>query len=395
MGAPSNNIVLIVDDEASFVSQLSLFLESRGLSVLGATDADSALRIVRHEPVAVVLADQRMPATKGVDLLDQIRKEKPEVVRVLITGYSDLDVVIEAVNRGAIYRYIPKKILPEEIALAVRQCLDKYRQEAELRRLSRANRRLLRRLAAEENLSAIGIFGHEISRRLEEMVLGLSGYLFRDAGSGDERKVRDDFKFLDLSLRRIRELSDISVAATEGQKKECPLNPLIEKELIRAEKSARLQQKAITFETKLDVHLPGLMGNEENFRRLFKEIIENAVLFGSGKGSPIVVSSSWISESEDPRVEIVIKNRIEVAAAIEPQRFFAPFYTSLGRVEFSDREGLKVGEDYNLTPYFHFGIGLPVARWLASQCGGEVALKSEGDCLAASITLPFLGDEAS
>lgn len=384
-----NGLILIVDDEPTFISQLSLFLKSRDFEVIGATDAESALRIIRHEPVAVVLADQQMPMTKGVDLLEAIRKEKPDIVRVLITGYSDLDVVIAAVNRGSIYRYIPKKILPEEIALAVRQCLEKYRQETELKRLSRANRRLLRRLAAEENLSAIGIFGREISNKLEEVVLGLSGYLFRDAGSGDDKKIRDDFKFLDLSLRRIRELSDISLMGGGDKPKECPLNRLIEKELIRAEKSAHLQKRPVAFETKLDSGLPDLMGKEDNFKRLLKEIIENAALFSSGKG-PIFVSTAWISDREDPRVEITVKNRIIDENPIEPNKFFAPFYTSLGRVKSPDME---IPEGYNLTPYLHFGIGLPMARWLASQYGGELALKPEKDFLTAMITLPYLGAE--
>lgn len=387
-------LVLIVDDEPTFISQLSLFLESRGLKVIGATDAESALRIIRHEAVAVVLADQRMPGTLGVDLLEAIRKEKPDVIRVLITGYSDLDVVIAAVNRGAIYRYIPKKILPEEIALAVRQCLEKYRQEAEIKRLSRANRRLLRKLAAEENLSAIGIFGREISNKLEEVVLGLSGYLFRDAGSGDEKKIRDDFKFLDLSLRRIRELSDISLVAQEGKQSECRINSLIERELIKAERSVHLQKRPVAFETMLNSSLPDLMGKEENFRRLFKEIIENAVLFSSRNGGPIFVSTAWISDLEDPRVEITIKNRVTAGSPIDPTQFFAPFYTSLGRVESPDRQRMEIPEGYNLTPYLHFGIGLPMARWLASQYGGELVLKPEEDFLTASVTLPFSGDES-
>ncbi|MDO8644077.1 MAG: response regulator [bacterium] len=384
-----NSLILLVDDEPTFISQLSLFLTSRGFQVISATDAESALRIIRHEPVAVVLADQQMPTIKGVDLLEAIRKEKPDIVRVLITGYSDLGVVIEAVNRGSIYRYIPKKILPEEIALAVRQCLEKYRQEAEIKRLSKANRRLLRRLAAEENLSAMGIFGREISQKLEEVVLGLSGYLFRDAGSGDNKKIRDDFKFLDLSLRRIRELSDISLASQEGKQSVCQINSLIEKELIRAERSAHLQKRAFTLETKLDSELPDLMGKEENFRRLFKEIIENAVLFSSGNRGPIFVSTASVSDPEDPRMEITIKNKIETGKTIEPRQFFAPFYTSLGRVASPDKEQIEIPEGYNLTPYLHFGIGLPMARWLASQQGGEIVLIPEKDFLTARITLPY------
>ena len=381
--------VLIVDDEPLFVSQLSLFLESRGMKTFGTTDVEAGLRILKHEKIAVILADQKMPGIKGVELLEKVEREHPEVIRVLITGYSDISVVVDAVNRGAIYRYIPKKLLPDEIALVVKQCLQKYHQDQELHRLSQANHRLLRKLSAEENLSVMGIFGHEISQKLEEIILGLSGYLFREAGRGDQKKVTGDFKFLDYSLRRIRELSSMAQNVTQ-EGRVSSVHSVIEKELIALEKKAREANLKVAFETDLDPALASLSAHEKSLRYLFKELFENAALFSTGPTRVISIGSRRIPEEEDPRAEIFISNSWKNDSE-DPQRFLAPFYTSLGRVDSPGEMQTEFSHDYNLTPHFHFGIGLPLARWIAASHGGELLLKASANRLTAAITLPFSG----
>lgn len=391
MNDDKKQTILILDDEPTFVSQISLFLESRGFRVLGAADAAAADRILRHENIAVVLADQRMPGVKGVEFLERVRNDFPEVVRVLITGYSDIGAVIDGVNRGSIYRYIPKKLIPDEIALVVRQCLEKYQQDREMRRLTRANRRLLRRLAAEENLSAMGIFGKEMAKRLEEMILGLSGYLFQEAGKGDRIRLARDFQLLDYSLRRIGGLSSVAGQGGSGGGRPVSLNAVMEKEMMTLEKRAREARQAVLFATELDPAIPPVPGEEAGFRHLFKELLENAVLFSPQDSKEVTVRSRFIPEKDDSRVEIRISNDRSGDPTGDPSQFFVPFYTSLGRVETFEGP-VSLPEDYNLGPHFHFGIGLPLAKWITSRHGGELTLEGEGNRLTASIILPFPGE---
>src|SRR5699024_3303671 len=87
--------------------------------VLTATSATEALEIVEREPVQVVMSDQRMTGLSGVELLGQLHQRRPEIVRVLFTGYSNIDDVIDAINRGQVYRYINKPWKAAELKLFV------------------------------------------------------------------------------------------------------------------------------------------------------------------------------------------------------------------------------------------------------------------------------------
>lgn len=384
----SKEKILIVDDEPGFVSQFDTFLKTKGFHVITALGAEEAEARLRENSVAVILADQRMPGTKGVDLLSQIHKEYPDIVRVLVTGYSDLDAVADAINRGAVYRYISKSSFPEEIAAVVSQCLEKYCQDREVKRLTSANRKLLRMLAAEKNLSAFGIFGKEISKKIEEMVLGLSGYLFGDAGSGDPENLKAKFQFLEASLKRIRDLS--LILDSEVQKNENRnLNLLIAEERGKLLQAARVQGVKVDLICELDSGIPDISVSVVSFSRLVKELLENAVLFNPDKSKKVVVRSYVVPEAEDPRVQIDIVNPSSGLGQDDLKNFFNPFYTTLGNVDFSGSGSIAAPEDYNLGNSHHYGIGLSVAHWLSCRLGGEINMKLGRNEVVATLTMPL------
>jgi response regulator RpfG family c-di-GMP phosphodiesterase len=98
--------LLFVDDEPHIVQSLSLLFDD--YTVLTANSGDEALAILKNTPVDVVVSDQRMPQMTGVELLQKVKQSSPNTVRLLLTGYSDLDAVIDSVNAGEIFRYINK-----------------------------------------------------------------------------------------------------------------------------------------------------------------------------------------------------------------------------------------------------------------------------------------------
>lgn len=116
----AKHVVLAVDDEPNVVKSLQDLLRL-GYHVLGATNANEAMEALRRQPVAVVLADQRMPDTSGIELLCRIRNEHPEVVRLLFTGFADFRVIEGAINQAHVYRYIPKPWDPQELQDAIRE----------------------------------------------------------------------------------------------------------------------------------------------------------------------------------------------------------------------------------------------------------------------------------
>jgi DNA-binding NtrC family response regulator len=101
------NKILFVDDEQFIVNTLRDLFDDE-YQVFTATNPIEALEIVKTNTIKMVVSDQRMPEMLGHQLLREIRKVSPNTVRILLTGYSDLDAIINSVNTGEIFRYINK-----------------------------------------------------------------------------------------------------------------------------------------------------------------------------------------------------------------------------------------------------------------------------------------------
>lgn len=99
--------VLFFDDEANnLVSFKAAFRQH--FTIYTTTDLEVARRVLQQEGIHVVLSDQRMPEISGVDFLAELQRVHPKIMRILITGYSDIDSVIDAINKGRVYSYISK-----------------------------------------------------------------------------------------------------------------------------------------------------------------------------------------------------------------------------------------------------------------------------------------------
>lgn len=126
--------ILIVDDEKRSLESMVRILDDE-FDVHTANTAPEALAILEREWVQVMVCDQRMPDVSGVTLLSQVREQWPEIVRMIISGYTDSDDIISAINEAGIYQFISKPWHPDELRL-------KLRNAVELFELQRQNERL-------------------------------------------------------------------------------------------------------------------------------------------------------------------------------------------------------------------------------------------------------------
>jgi response regulator RpfG family c-di-GMP phosphodiesterase len=117
--------LLIVDDEPHVCDSVADLLR-REFRVLKATSAAEGCRIMQQEEVHIVMSDQRMPQITGVELLTKIKSRFPHAIRMLFTGFADLDSIIAAINQGHVYQFIKKPWQPEELLSAVRQAAVEY-----------------------------------------------------------------------------------------------------------------------------------------------------------------------------------------------------------------------------------------------------------------------------
>ncbi|MBY0424781.1 MAG: response regulator, partial [Cytophagales bacterium] len=117
--------VMFVDDEPINLSTFkAAFREFYTIHL--AKSADEALKILKENKIHVIFADQRMPTTTGIQFFESILDEYPDSIRVLLTGYADVEAVIEAINRGQVYRYIKKPWNEIEIKMTAEKGYELY-----------------------------------------------------------------------------------------------------------------------------------------------------------------------------------------------------------------------------------------------------------------------------
>ena len=160
MSRPTKHCLLIVDDEPNVCDSVHDLLR-REFRVLKAHNAEEGYRLMQEEEVHIVMSDQRMPQISGVELLTRVKSRYPQAIRMLFTGFADLESIVAAINQGHVFQFLKKPWQPEELEAAVRQAaeeFDKLSQAAEEReRLRTLIENLQTRVSAlESELTRIG-----------------------------------------------------------------------------------------------------------------------------------------------------------------------------------------------------------------------------------------------
>ena len=175
--------ILLVDDEQENLDGLSALL-SKEYTVYATTTPRHAIELVREHHIDLVISDQRMPDMLGTELLQYLRDLNPYQVRVLLTGYADLEDLIGCVNQGLLYRYLVKPWIPGDLVNTVRQAFDKIQIEKKVRLQAEALEiEVAERRQAQENLENTlrelketqdALLLQERLRALGEMVAGVA-----------------------------------------------------------------------------------------------------------------------------------------------------------------------------------------------------------------------------
>jgi signal transduction histidine kinase len=179
--------LLVVDDEPLNCDVVAGLLED-DYTVLQATTAEEALRIVAETPLDVIITDQRMPGHSGVDLLERVRSTHPDIVGIVLTAYTDTPAIMAAINRAGAFRFITKPWQAEHLQLAVAEATETVYQRRAIRRLVELLARRNSELAAAmedlqstqgqmlhlERLSTIGRLTAGVSHELRNLLTALT-----------------------------------------------------------------------------------------------------------------------------------------------------------------------------------------------------------------------------
>lgn len=149
--------LLIVDDEVANLRLLER-LFSPTFTCLTASSGVEAMRLIERHDIAIIITDQRMPMMTGLELLKRTAALRPHMVRILLTGYTDVEALVEALNSGLVYMYITKPWNNEDLKIRVNRACEHYMNNKKRQALADANKRLTQRLD-EIKLSVVSALG--------------------------------------------------------------------------------------------------------------------------------------------------------------------------------------------------------------------------------------------
>ena len=131
------NTILIVDDEGNILKTLERLMEDEGYRIFFADSGFKGLEIIKHEDIHLVISDQKMPGMDGIKFLYEVKKTSPDTIRIMLTGFADVNIAIQAINEGEVYRFITKPWNNVELLSTVKQGIEYYDLKMELGRLNK------------------------------------------------------------------------------------------------------------------------------------------------------------------------------------------------------------------------------------------------------------------
>jgi two-component system probable response regulator PhcQ len=170
--------ILYVDDEEQALKYFRMAFEN-DFRVLTASSADAGWALVEaaNPPVGVLVTDQRMPEKTGTELLQRVRRVQPDIVRLLATAYSDLDAAIDAVNSGAIFKYLVKPWDVRELRVTLRRALDYFVLKRERDLLLREKLSTLQHLLVADRVRSLAILAEGLSSQIRNTMTALEAYV--------------------------------------------------------------------------------------------------------------------------------------------------------------------------------------------------------------------------
>lgn len=369
MSSDAQPWIVYVDDDPTNLTVFEATFR-RELRVMTFSSAEAALkRLPELGDVAAVLSDQRMPGMSGVALLERSRELVPEAARMLVTAYSDMQAVIDAVNRGQVSRYFVKPWSREELLAALEDAVRLYVLQAKVRQMETL---LLRneRLATIGQVSA-GI-AHELMNPVSYVTQNLAalreelGALIRHAVDQARVDARVDARVkeavaevprivddLERGVRHIRGVAEGIRDQARGESGDgtCDVAEV-------ADFATRIARVEVRGRARLNVSgAPVRVGiSQVSLCQVLVNLVVNAGHAMEGRDRPGRIEVRWAEEGD--RVRICVEDD---GCGIPPElqeRVFEPLFTT---------KPAGVGT----------GLGLAISRELLVRCGGEIRLRSE------------------
>ncbi|MNJ99856.1 Hydrogenase transcriptional regulatory protein hupR1 [compost metagenome] len=319
----TKHTVLCVDDEIDNVDALERLFRKK-YTVLKATSGKEALAILDQHPgpVSLIITDQRMPEMTGSEFLERTLESHPDTVRILLTGYTDLESVISAVNKGQIFRYLTKPWDPVDLSNTVDHAVERFSLGVELKTRNQELAKALEELksldVAKSNFMIL--INHELKTPLTSILSFAS--LLSESSLSDEDKLMVN-RIL-RSGERLKTLVDdvLLVVRAETNQLKIDMQQVVftqfdeslskEIQTLMANKNQKLVHRLEPLSVMADVRL---------IKQVMLRLIHNAVKFGT-EGSEIIVESF----KSDNKLRFMVSNKGPQIPAKVIDKLMKPFF---------------------------------------------------------------------
>jgi two-component system, sensor histidine kinase and response regulator len=349
MATDKPRLLYLDDEENNLIAFKALF--RRDYDIFTTSSPQEAMAFLNETEVQVMLSDQKMPDVSGVEFFEMTLNDFPHAVRVLVTGYADMEAVIDAINKGQVYRYVTKPWDENDLKICINNAVEKYDREKELRlkteRLEKANAELERFVySASHDLRAplvsmrgvIQLAGQDIT---DAQALSYMGMIDKSAKKLDQflqniihyyQNLKSDELITEVSLDRV-------------------LDDIIDKH------TAMDMAEGVSFTKAVAASAP-LKMDEHRLKMALSNVISNAIRFQDAAKETKKVDIEAVVNTE----KVIIKvedNGLGMPPEIVP-RVFEMFF----------RDGdMSIGAGT--------GIGLYIAKEATEKLGGKITVSSE------------------
>ncbi|HLW21345.1 MAG TPA: hybrid sensor histidine kinase/response regulator [Cyclobacteriaceae bacterium] len=354
--------VLYIDDEDNNLSSFKASLR-KDFKIYTVSDPFEGLKMAEEMDFQVAIADQRMPGMTGVEFFEKLREFKPDPIRILLTGYSDIASVIDAINKGEVYRFIDKPWNIDQIKNAIINAADLYETRKELKykgdKLKKTN-------------SEMNLFIRSLSHDLRGPLMSISGVSKLAMTEIDDASAKEYFEMIDSATVKLDDFIHKMLDFYRSTKIDNIVIPIDFKRVVEQQFTA-YQEKWDLTDIELSVHVDqkeDFYSDDGKIRVILNNLIGNAYKF----------------QKEDSDRKI-----IEVDISVEGD---------IAIIKVSDN-GIGIEENHQVDVFnlFHratqrnvgSGLGLYMVKESVEQIKGQINLQSTvGEGTTIEISLPNL-----
>ncbi|MBY0383629.1 hybrid sensor histidine kinase/response regulator [bacterium] len=354
--------VICIDDEAHNNEAIERLLRKK-YQIITTTDPQEGLNLIKkHQPV-LIISDQRMPQITGVDLLKKSIATSPDSIRILLTGYTDLESVIAAINEGQIYRYLTKPWEPNDLQVTIDKAYETYLLRQELRKQNE-------QLKSLDKLKTD--FMILVSHELRTPLTGISSFvqMLKEEIKNADQKVY--LNHIDKNTERLKKLIEdilfitkIKTNAVSGEKQKI----IIQDSLQKIWKTTVDKNNKLNLKIKTD--LEEVFSSESLWQELWKRLFLNCSQHAPND-SEVTIE---VCESKSS-IEYEITNTMSKPLLVEPQSLISAF-----------TKNEKIMNHTQGT-----GLGLSIVNAIAQAMSGELHISAKDKKFKLKIQIPKTSD---